>query len=108
MIQTLEDIIRIFCAYGLDFKDSDGFRHVWCTLIPALELANKTSIQYSTGKTPEMLEKVWNPRVPYDTLRKYLVEIHTKESSFKVMLEKARHYENRCMQDFYICKREMG
>ncbi|MBW0524193.1 hypothetical protein O181_063908 [Austropuccinia psidii MF-1] len=25
MIQALEDIIRRFCAYGLDFKDSDGF-----------------------------------------------------------------------------------
>ncbi|MBW0522271.1 hypothetical protein O181_061986 [Austropuccinia psidii MF-1] len=25
MIKTLEDIIRRFCAYGLEFKDSDGF-----------------------------------------------------------------------------------
>ncbi|MBW0556153.1 hypothetical protein O181_095868 [Austropuccinia psidii MF-1] len=24
MIQTLEDIIRRFCAYGLGFKNSDG------------------------------------------------------------------------------------
>ncbi|MBW0558579.1 hypothetical protein O181_098294 [Austropuccinia psidii MF-1] len=37
MIQTLEDIIRSFFAYGLEFKDSDGFTHDWCTLIPALE-----------------------------------------------------------------------
>ncbi|MBW0573208.1 hypothetical protein O181_112923 [Austropuccinia psidii MF-1] len=36
MIQTLEDIIRGFCAYGLEFKDSYGFTHYWCTLIPAL------------------------------------------------------------------------
>ncbi|MBW0565075.1 hypothetical protein O181_104790 [Austropuccinia psidii MF-1] len=42
MIQTLEDMIRRFCAYGLEFKDSDGFTHDWCTLIPALELADKT------------------------------------------------------------------
>ncbi|MBW0575024.1 hypothetical protein O181_114739 [Austropuccinia psidii MF-1] len=35
MIQTLEDMIRRFCAYGLEFKDSDGFTHDWCTLIPA-------------------------------------------------------------------------
>ncbi|MBW0548558.1 hypothetical protein O181_088273 [Austropuccinia psidii MF-1] len=52
MIQTLEDIIRRFCAYGLEFKDSDGFTHDWCTLIPALELPYKTSFHYSTGKTP--------------------------------------------------------
>ncbi|MBW0581838.1 hypothetical protein O181_121553 [Austropuccinia psidii MF-1] len=24
MIQTLEELIRIFCAYGLELKDSDG------------------------------------------------------------------------------------
>ncbi|MBW0544092.1 hypothetical protein O181_083807 [Austropuccinia psidii MF-1] len=44
MIRTLEDMIRIFCAYGLKLKDSDVFTHDWCTLIPALELAHKTSI----------------------------------------------------------------
>ncbi|MBW0541903.1 hypothetical protein O181_081618 [Austropuccinia psidii MF-1] len=42
MIQTLEDMIRRFCAYGIEFKDSDGFTHDWCTLITALELAYKT------------------------------------------------------------------
>ncbi|MBW0510097.1 hypothetical protein O181_049812 [Austropuccinia psidii MF-1] len=57
MIQTLEDMIRRFCAYDLEFKDSYGFTHDWCTLIPALELASKTSIHASTGKTPAMLEK---------------------------------------------------
>ncbi|MBW0580399.1 hypothetical protein O181_120114 [Austropuccinia psidii MF-1] len=70
MIQTLEDMIRRFCAYGLEFKDSDGFTHDWCTLIPALELAYKTSIHASTGKTPEMLEKGWNPKLPSDNLKK--------------------------------------
>ncbi|MBW0547428.1 hypothetical protein O181_087143 [Austropuccinia psidii MF-1] len=39
MIQTLEDMIRRFCAYGLEFKYSDVFTHDWCTLIPALELS---------------------------------------------------------------------
>ncbi|MBW0592315.1 hypothetical protein O181_132030 [Austropuccinia psidii MF-1] len=60
MIQTLEDMIRRFCAYGLEFKDSDGFTHDWFTLIPALELAYKTSVDSSTGQTPAiiMLDKV--------------------------------------------------
>ncbi|MBW0541408.1 hypothetical protein O181_081123 [Austropuccinia psidii MF-1] len=98
MIQKLEDMIRRFCAYGLEFKDSDGFTHDWCTLTPALELAYKTSIHSSTGKTPAMLEKVWNQRLPYDTLKKDSVDIHPPASSFKLMLEKARHHENRCMQ----------
>ncbi|MBW0546130.1 hypothetical protein O181_085845 [Austropuccinia psidii MF-1] len=40
MIQTLKNMIRRFCAYGLEFKYSDGFTHDWCTLIPALELVS--------------------------------------------------------------------
>ncbi|MBW0534172.1 hypothetical protein O181_073887 [Austropuccinia psidii MF-1] len=42
MIQTLEEIIRRVCPYGLEFTDSDGFTHDWCTLISALELEYKT------------------------------------------------------------------
>ncbi|MBW0473145.1 hypothetical protein O181_012860 [Austropuccinia psidii MF-1] len=100
-IQTLEDMIGRFCAYGLEFKDSDGFTHDWCTLIPALELAYKTSIHSSTGKTPEMLGKGWNPRLPYDTLKKDLVDIHPTGSSFKLMLDKGRDHANRFMKDSF-------
>ncbi|MBW0500395.1 hypothetical protein O181_040110 [Austropuccinia psidii MF-1] len=57
MIQTLEDMIRRVCAYGLEFKAYDGFTHDWCTLIPESKLAFKTSIHSSTGNTPAMLEK---------------------------------------------------
>ncbi|MBW0520978.1 hypothetical protein O181_060693 [Austropuccinia psidii MF-1] len=76
MTQTLEDMIRRFCAYGLEFKDYDRFTHDWCTLLPALELSYKNSIHASTGKTPAMMEKGWNPKLPVDTLKKDLVDIH--------------------------------
>ncbi|MBW0516985.1 hypothetical protein O181_056700 [Austropuccinia psidii MF-1] len=36
MIQTLEDMVRKLCAYGLEFKDCDGFTHDWCTPLPAV------------------------------------------------------------------------
>ncbi|MBW0540260.1 hypothetical protein O181_079975 [Austropuccinia psidii MF-1] len=42
MLQKVEDMIRRFCAYGLEFKDYDGLTHYWCTLIPDLKLAYKT------------------------------------------------------------------
>ncbi|MBW0578647.1 hypothetical protein O181_118362 [Austropuccinia psidii MF-1] len=74
MIQTLEYLIRRFCAYGLEFKDSDGFTHYSCTLVPALELAYETSVHTSTGETRAMLENGWNPRLPADTLRKDLIK----------------------------------
>ncbi|MBW0586234.1 hypothetical protein O181_125949 [Austropuccinia psidii MF-1] len=99
MIQTLEDMIRRLCAYGLEFKDSDGFTHDWCTLIPALELAFKTSIHDFKGKTPAMLEKGWNPKHPIDTLKKDLVDIHPAASRFKLLLNKVRHHANQSMND---------
>ncbi|MBW0578835.1 hypothetical protein O181_118550 [Austropuccinia psidii MF-1] len=95
MIQTLEDIVRGFCAYGLEFKDCDRFTHDWCTLLQALELAYKTSIHASTNKTPAILEKEWNPKLPQDSLRKDLVEIHPTASSFKGMLDRARKHASR-------------
>ncbi|MBW0508111.1 hypothetical protein O181_047826 [Austropuccinia psidii MF-1] len=73
MIQTLEDMIRIFFAYGLELNNSDGFTHNWSTTIPALDLAYRTSIHASKGKTPAILAKGWNPKTPVDTLKKDLV-----------------------------------
>ncbi|MBW0515240.1 hypothetical protein O181_054955 [Austropuccinia psidii MF-1] len=89
MIQTLEDMVRRFCAYGLEFKDFDGFTHDWCTLLPALELAYKTSIHASTNQTPAILEERWNSKLPQYSLRKELVEIHPTASSFKGILQKS-------------------
>ncbi|MBW0548423.1 hypothetical protein O181_088138 [Austropuccinia psidii MF-1] len=89
IIQTLEDMIRRFCAYGLEFRDSYSFSHDWCILIPALELAYKTSIHASKGKNPAMLEKGWNPKLPVDTLKKDLVDINPTASSFKIFLDKS-------------------
>ncbi|MBW0563348.1 hypothetical protein O181_103063 [Austropuccinia psidii MF-1] len=71
MIQTSENIIRRFCAYGLEFKDSDGFTHDWCTYIPALELAYKKSPHSSTA------------------------------SSFKVTLDKVRNHAKQSMNDAF-------
>ncbi|MBW0580249.1 hypothetical protein O181_119964 [Austropuccinia psidii MF-1] len=101
MIQNLEDMIRRFCAYGLEFKDPDGFTHDWCTLIPALELAYKTSVHSSTGQTPAMLEKGWNPRLPADTLRKDLIYIHPTASSFNIILDKVKHHAKQSMNDAF-------
>ncbi|MBW0478081.1 hypothetical protein O181_017796 [Austropuccinia psidii MF-1] len=101
MIQTLEDIMRRFCAYGLEFQDSYGFTHDWCTLIPALKLAYKTLFLSFTGQTTAMLEKGWNPRLPADTLRKDLIKIHPKASSFKIILYKVKRHAKQSMNDAF-------
>ncbi|MBW0498962.1 hypothetical protein O181_038677 [Austropuccinia psidii MF-1] len=85
-------MIRRFCAYGLKFNDSDGFAYYWCTLITALELEYNTSAHYSTGQTPDMFKKGQTSRLPADTLRKDLTEIHHTASSFNIMLDKVKHH----------------
>ncbi|MBW0536655.1 hypothetical protein O181_076370 [Austropuccinia psidii MF-1] len=99
IIQTLDDMIMRFCACGLEFKDSDGFTHDWCTLIPELELAYKTSVHSSTGQTPAMLEKGWNARLPEDTLGKDMIDIHPTAFSFKIMLVKVKNHAKQSMNE---------
>ncbi|MBW0498650.1 hypothetical protein O181_038365 [Austropuccinia psidii MF-1] len=101
MIQNLKDMVRRFCAYGLELKDHNGFTHDWCMLLPALQLAYKTSIDASNNKTPAILEKGWNPRLPQYSLRNYLVEIHPTATSFKGILEKSIKNAVRCMEDSF-------
>ncbi|MBW0512888.1 hypothetical protein O181_052603 [Austropuccinia psidii MF-1] len=43
MIHTMEDILGIFCAYGMEYKDHEGYTHDWATLLPAVQLAYSTS-----------------------------------------------------------------
>ncbi|MBW0540223.1 hypothetical protein O181_079938 [Austropuccinia psidii MF-1] len=105
--KELEEILRRFCACVIELKDFDGFTHYLCNLIPALDLAYKTSIHYSTGKTPEILEKGWNPILTHDTLKKDLVDIHLIARSFKIILHKERHHANRCMQDSFKYAKEI-
>ncbi|MBW0469676.1 hypothetical protein O181_009391 [Austropuccinia psidii MF-1] len=50
MIQTMEDILRRFCAYGMEYKDHEVYTHDWATLLPAVQLAHNTSQHSTTGK----------------------------------------------------------
>ncbi|MBW0563946.1 hypothetical protein O181_103661 [Austropuccinia psidii MF-1] len=36
MIQTMEDVLRRFCSYGMEYKDHEGYNHYWVTLLPAV------------------------------------------------------------------------
>ncbi|MBW0489114.1 hypothetical protein O181_028829 [Austropuccinia psidii MF-1] len=88
-------MIRRFFAYELEFKDSGGFTHDWCTLIPALEMAYKTSVHSSTSRNLPMLEKGWNSILLEDTLTKYIMYIHPTASSFNIMLDKVKHHARK-------------
>ncbi|MBW0487103.1 hypothetical protein O181_026818 [Austropuccinia psidii MF-1] len=107
MIQTLEDMIRKFCAYVLQLKYSDGLNHYWCTLITALELEYKTSSHSSTGKNPAMLQNVSNPRLQEYTLRSDLISIYPTASSLKIILDKVKNCEKQSINNtFYHAKQK--
>ncbi|MBW0481977.1 hypothetical protein O181_021692 [Austropuccinia psidii MF-1] len=61
MIQTMEYIIRGFCAYFMEYKDHEGYIHDWVTLLPDVQLAYNTSQNSTTEKSPSLVEKGWNP-----------------------------------------------
>ncbi|MBW0535909.1 hypothetical protein O181_075624 [Austropuccinia psidii MF-1] len=95
-------MIRRLCAYALEFKDSNEFfNHHWFTLIPELELEYKTSVHSSTGQTPAILEKRWNPRLPENTLRKDLVEIHPTAFRFKMIHVKVKDHAKKSINETF-------
>jgi len=99
MIQTLEDMVRRFCAYGLEFKDNDGYTHDWVSLLPILEIAYSTTIHSTTGKPPAMLEKGWLPNLPTDFLKQDGIDVHPTALNYTKMLQKARQHAEQCVAD---------
>ncbi|MBW0518112.1 hypothetical protein O181_057827 [Austropuccinia psidii MF-1] len=72
MIHKVEDILRRFYAYGMEYKDHEGYTHDWVTLLPEVQLAYNKSQHSTTGKTHALVEKSWNPFFPVDHLKKKL------------------------------------
>jgi hypothetical protein len=98
MIQTLEDMIRRYCAYGMTFKDKDNYTHDWCSLLPALEYAYNSSKHSTTNKTPYELERGWTPWFPKEILMSKAVHIHPSASDFHFMMTKAEKYAAECVK----------
>ncbi|MBW0464377.1 hypothetical protein O181_004092 [Austropuccinia psidii MF-1] len=62
----------------MEYKDHGGYTHDWVTLLPAVQLAYNTSQHSTTGKSPSLVEKGWNPQLSVDHLKKNLLSIHPK------------------------------
>ncbi|MBW0536670.1 hypothetical protein O181_076385 [Austropuccinia psidii MF-1] len=99
MIQTMEDISRSFCAYGMEYKDHEGYTHEWVPLLPAVQLAYNKIQHSSTGKSPSMVEKGWNPLLPVDKLKKNLLTIHPTDKDFQDMWKSACDLAARCIAE---------
>ncbi|MBW0567472.1 hypothetical protein O181_107187 [Austropuccinia psidii MF-1] len=95
----MEDILRRFCAYGMEYKDQEGYTHAWVTLLPAVQLAFNTSQHSTTGKTPALVEKGWNPLLPVDHLKKNLLTIHPTAKDFHEMWKRAYDTAAKCIAE---------
>ncbi|MBW0494433.1 hypothetical protein O181_034148 [Austropuccinia psidii MF-1] len=83
MIQTMEEIIRRFCKYGMEYK-----HHDWFTLLPEVQLAYNTSQNSTTGRLPSLVEKGWNPLLPNAVDVRLRKEFSRKHQVFLVSLVK--------------------
>jgi len=99
MIQTLEDMLRRFCSFGLEFKNKDGYTHDWVSLLPALEIAYNSSKHSTTKEAPYSLERGWIPRMPKDTINDKLPSIHPTAVDFKKMLDITHQHVAKCIQE---------
>jgi transposase InsO family protein len=99
MIQTLEDMLRRFCSFGLEFKNSDGYTHDWVSLLPALEIAYNSSKHSSSKEIPYILERGWIPRMPKDHINNKLPHVHPTSLDFKRMLDITHEHAKKCVQD---------
>ncbi|MBW0562968.1 hypothetical protein O181_102683 [Austropuccinia psidii MF-1] len=99
MIKKMEDILRRFCAYGIEYKDHEGYTHDWVTLLPAVQLAYNTSQHSTTGKTPSLVEKGWNPLLPVDHLKKSFLTIHPTAKAFHDMWKRACDTASKCIAE---------
>ncbi|MBW0475699.1 hypothetical protein O181_015414 [Austropuccinia psidii MF-1] len=99
MIQTMEYILRRLYTYGMEYKDYEGYTHDWVTLLPAVQLAYNTSQHSTTGKSPSLVEKVWNPLLPVDHLKKNLLTIQPTAKDFHDMWKRACDTAARCIAE---------
>ncbi|MBW0495719.1 hypothetical protein O181_035434 [Austropuccinia psidii MF-1] len=85
----MEVILRRFCAYGMEYKEHEGYTHDWVTLLPAVQLAYNTNQHSTTGKTPALVEKGCNTLVHVDYLKKNLLTIHPTAKDFHEIWRRA-------------------
>ncbi|MBW0517308.1 hypothetical protein O181_057023 [Austropuccinia psidii MF-1] len=97
MFQTIEEILRRFCSYGMEYKDHEGYTHDWVTLLPEVQLAYDTSQHSTTGKTLALVEKGLNPLFPVDHLKNNLLTIHPTAKDFHEMWKRACKTAAKCI-----------
>ncbi|MBW0518806.1 hypothetical protein O181_058521 [Austropuccinia psidii MF-1] len=98
-IQTMEEIIKRFCAYGMEDKNHEGYTHDWITLLPEVQLPYNTSQPSTTGKSPSLLEKGWNHLLPVNHLKGNLLTIHPTAKDFHYICNRSCDTAAKCIAE---------
>jgi hypothetical protein len=96
-IQTVEDMLRRYIAFGLDYEDSSGFRHDWVSLLPALEMAYNSTVQSSSQRTPFELERGYTPNLPRLMPLTATSVVDRRAQAFTEMIDAARTHAQDCV-----------
>ncbi|MBW0477303.1 hypothetical protein O181_017018 [Austropuccinia psidii MF-1] len=99
MIQKMEDIIRRFCEYGMEYKDHNKYTHDWVKLLPAVQLTYNTSQHSNTAKSLSLVEKGLNPLLPVDHLKRNLLTIHPTAKDLHDLCKKACDKSSKCIAE---------
>ncbi|MBW0528919.1 hypothetical protein O181_068634 [Austropuccinia psidii MF-1] len=78
MIQTMVDILKRFCAYGMEYKDQEGYNHDWVTLLPEVQLGYNTRRNAVEVKLTEGFSRK-HPVFPVSLVKPYF---HIEEDKF--------------------------
>ena len=108
MIQTLEDMIRRYCAFGMMYEDNEGYTNDWISLLPGLEFAYNSTTHSTTGKTPFELERGYIPNPPRHLLNNKLgkLDLHPSPSSFSHMQAMARDHAKECISTAFAYEKK--
>ncbi|MBW0482112.1 hypothetical protein O181_021827 [Austropuccinia psidii MF-1] len=74
----MEDILRRFCAYVMEYKGHDGYTHDWVTLLPPVQLAYNTRKNAVEVKLTEEFSRK-QPVFPMSLVKPYF---QTEENKF--------------------------
>ncbi|MBW0585970.1 hypothetical protein O181_125685 [Austropuccinia psidii MF-1] len=83
----------------MEYKDHEGYTHDWVTLLEEVQLAYNTSNNSTTGKTPALVEKGWNPLLLVDHLKENLLTIHPRGNDFHEIWKRACDTAVKCIAE---------
>ncbi|MBW0472727.1 hypothetical protein O181_012442 [Austropuccinia psidii MF-1] len=95
----MEETMRRLCAYGMEYKDHEGYTHDWVTLLPEVQLAYSSSQHSTTGKSPSLVKRGWNPSFPVYHLKKNLFTIQPTGKDFHDMQKRACDTAAQCIAE---------